>query len=467
MAPRSLVEMCTRVAVANVHLITGFGNMPPNNAMKEILKAVKTAQQLHSLELGSEDIYDETERHWKRIIRKDFPLLEKQHQWAPDNRKHWHKVWDKYKATQDAAEADAIEKLKATITANNKERDSMRAVIVNANQIPRLPKDSRGARTPHWSAQPRQANQSFIQKARNQARQETTRFRLSTATGKLPVKLGQIQRAPESMINEKRVERQFNPATTEVQLVRPPRTLPALVSSSLKVDHGRTEMEDRLLRIKGGGKTAPSAPSVLTFDDSDDSDKGASNARHDDLFDDDSGESPATTPPAKNRGGSKSFLDVSSIEASYTESSGSPSRRDNAKNQKPSISTPTQNRRRGLLSAAPGSGLKTTKSPTKISGGTRSPPAPKAQVSSKPPPVPVSQPDDRRTRTAKPASTSGKSLSLMTDEAATHTRSNLDALPTGSTTNPPNDAHNPLNPQRRIIKRKPVDIFMPIKRARK
>lgn len=459
MAPRSLVEMCTRVAVANVNLITGFGNMPPNDTMREILRAVKTAHQLHLLELGSEDIYDETEPHWQRIIRKDFPLLQKEHQWTTDNRKHWHKVWDKYKATQVAAESDAIEKLKASITANNKERDSNRAVIVNANQIPRLPRDNKGPRTQHWSAQPRVANQSFLQKARNQARAETARFRLSTATGKLPVRLGQIQRAPESMVNEKRVQRQFNPAVTEVQLVRPPHTLSSSSSSSLKVDRGRKEMEDRLLRIKGGPKAAPT---VLTFDDSDDSERGTSNARHDDLFDDDDGGSPATTPPAKNRGGDKSFhLDVSSIEASYDESSGSPPQRNNAKNQKPFVSTPTHNRRRGLLSAAPGSGLKITKSPTKGSSGTPSPPAPKPRtVTSTAPPALRSQPDDRHASTAKLSPTGGKPLSSMTDEDTTHIRSNSDAMAAGSSTNPP-------NPPRRIMKRKPVDIFMPMKRARK
>ncbi|KAM7207665.1 hypothetical protein V8F20_001932, partial [Naviculisporaceae sp. PSN 640] len=270
MAPPSLVEMCVNVAVANIKYIDDFGNMPMINGFRDILRAVKNARQLHAIEQRSEDpdIYQFTEEHWKRIINQDFPQLSRQHNWTPDQPKNWFRVWDRYNEMKQAADAEAIANLEAAVEANKKKVEMSKAKILDAYELPPPPR-----KTSHWSSQPRPkpANGSFIQKARNEARKETTRFRLTTATGQLPVKPGQITHAPTSMLEQKRREQQFDPATAPA-----PRTHIRVPRGPPKREQERKEKEERLLRIKSGGlkrkadDDIPPPSAVLTFSDDDD-----------------------------------------------------------------------------------------------------------------------------------------------------------------------------------------------------
>ena len=91
--PRSLVEMCMKVAIENIHLITSLRNMP-HQYIHKFLVAVRSAAQLHALEVDSdEDIYEDTPVHWKRIIAKDFPILSAKYNYVPKDPKSWYKVW--------------------------------------------------------------------------------------------------------------------------------------------------------------------------------------------------------------------------------------------------------------------------------------------------------------------------------------------------------------------------------------
>ncbi|KAK3383197.1 hypothetical protein B0T24DRAFT_39255 [Lasiosphaeria ovina] len=273
MAPRSLYAMGLRVALDNINLITGLGSMPPK-AVTAILRAIKTASQLHAIELNSDDIYEETAEHWRRIIKQDFPFLSAEHKWIPSNPKSWHKIYEKYQTLQAQIDAAATEKLKNTYAAQQKAKEASKTHLIKnaaeARHLPPVPQDGKRqstATTPHWSTQAR-PKQSFVQKARREAHDQAMRLKLSTPTGKLPVMPGQIKRAPESMITSKRIENQFDPTAS---IVRAPRTITRASAS----DPDREEREARLLRIKNAGKAKTAAAStsgaqVLSFDDDDD-----------------------------------------------------------------------------------------------------------------------------------------------------------------------------------------------------
>jgi elongin-A len=377
MSPPSLVDICKKVVFNNIQQIHSFGEMPPP-LYSEFLRAVKSAHHLHELETNTpEEIYDYTPTHWRRIIAKDFPKLSKENGWVPSNPKSWYKVWKQYDRIQKESDAEATAILTQKLAAQQNERDMKRTQFVTLGQARRLdlPKlgagvlrsssfgfsssgsSASGSGSSHWSAQPR-PKATPLSRVRSQVKAEAKRLKLATPTGSLPVRSGQIIRAPDSFIRDKRVERQFDPAATLDRGPVMPGTRTVFDVAERAREKERKEREARLLRIKGASKPAEN---VVSFDDDDDDD-------------DDGGEDDEDT-----KGSDRSVLDdlFGELEAGATSpTSASPP---------PSAPNP---RRRGLLSAAPGSSV------TRIAA---SPPAARTSRPShtSPPPKSLPRPENR------------------------------------------------------------------------
>lgn len=405
--PRPLAEICLRVAMENVHLITSLSNMPPEY-INSILRAVKSPAQLRVLEENSDDsIYDESPDHWKRLIKKDFAMLSAQHNYVPKDPRSWHKIYDKYKSLRTKQDAAATEQLMQSFAAQKEKRDARQSTIISGQETRNLPLPKRKTST-HWSKSdtPR-VKQTFIQKARKQVAAEATRFHLSTPTGKLPVAAGQIRRAPEAMLNEARIRNQPQPGMIRA----PQKRLPPASDS----ERERKERESRLLQIKQTTATESAAPAtVLSFSDDEDDNNDLrhhDNADQDDLFD---------LPKPKGR--------------------------QLVKAAKPT--QPTKLRRSGLLSASPGANRAVRKEFSPPLSSTGSAASTKSSASSLPPPTrPVAKPAPHAPTPPRP---SASSASPPPFSAAGSSGSPLPSVPA------------PLK------RSKPVDIFMrPNKRPRR
>ncbi|KAL2180332.1 RNA polymerase II transcription factor SIII subunit A-domain-containing protein [Thermothelomyces heterothallicus CBS 202.75] len=275
LGPRSLADMCLRVALSNVRHIQSLGNLPPQYT-GPILRHVKTAEQLHQLELNSDDIYDQTAAHWMRIIKDKFPELASEHNFVPQNRKSWHKVYDKYEKLQEEQIAAATEKLKQGLAAQTQQQQSRKSTIISS-------KESMGLRRPKakpgYSLVPKK--QDFFSKTRTQLRMEAGRFR----TSPLASRTSQIKKAPAAMIEEARIKSQPSlvpPPPPPLRLGPPSK--PTAVGSG--VITSREEKEARLVQIKNAGRTKPEAgENVLRFSDDEDDEDTRLN-EDDDLFGD-------------------------------------------------------------------------------------------------------------------------------------------------------------------------------------
>ncbi|KAL2022663.1 hypothetical protein VTK56DRAFT_4744 [Thermocarpiscus australiensis] len=407
--PRSLVEMCMKVAIDNAHLITSLGTLPQEYAM-EILRAVKTSSQLHTLELNSDDIYDLTQEHWKRIIKKDFPILSAKYNYVPKDPKSWHKVWRKYKALQDQADAAATEKLRKSIAAKQEERDSRRATIISMKESRKMPRPKpRGSRS--WSSQPRE-KPTFLQKARKEMAVESNRFKPTTSTGKVPAPASQITKAPAAMINIVRIERQFDPTATRVRAPRKKANPDTAESES-----ERKRREARLLQIK-----TAAAPNVVSFSDDEEDNEADDHAEDDDLF----GDLETDRPPRRGALSPRSLEEMATSSSSANKTIPLPSQ----------ASKQSTKARRGFLSASPGANgiVKKVLPPQNTSAG------------SMPSPVAGSAPPSLASaRSSGPPRTTSLSVSPP--------------LQAGST--------SPA-PQLQLKRSEPVDIFMrPNKRPRR
>ena len=347
MSPRSLVEMCTRIIINNITEVPSL-SMVPYRSVEEILPHVKSAEHLHQLEITS-DIYHQTEDHWRRIIKKDFPLLSSRNNWVPANPKAWYSIWKRYKKTQEESIAAATEMLTNKFAEEQKKKADRKTEFIEnsrAATLAHLRQPARASRPtssgPHWSTQPR-VRQTPLSKVRSQVRAEVSRLKVSSRS--LTFTPTKITKAPESMLRDKRVARQFDPATVTKSSIRVPRQRSAGALS--EADQEQKEREDRLRRIKNAENIKEV---VITFSDDEGDDTAGGNDNLADLFGELEGDTPKTTPTR------------SGVQTASSPTTG-PSRA-----------------RRGLLSAAPG----TTKTSRFIS---KSPPAPTPATTMPTPPA--------------------------------------------------------------------------------
>ena len=282
----------------NINLITSLSNMPVR-AVQGILAGIKSAKQLRLLEENDDDILELTPPHWRRLIRRDFPLLEKKLNWIPSRPEEWYRVHKKYEDLQKKQDAEATAKLQAAFAAKKKESVARQTALVSVKdtwKLPPLPKDGRSAygfrgqgpglggssgSGSGGTSSTRPKDKSFLQKARREAKEHHNRHILSTPSGHLAARTSQLTRAPQSMIEQKRIERQYDPsavaaAASAAPLIRVPR---AAASKTGGDERERREREARLLAIKNGNK--PTQGNVISFDD-----KNEDDAEEEDLFSD-------------------------------------------------------------------------------------------------------------------------------------------------------------------------------------
>jgi elongin-A len=386
---RSLAETCLKVAVDNIHLINNLGGAMPPHFLQPILRAVKTAAQLHELEVNSDDIYDETAKHWQRFITRDFRALSTKHNYVPQDRKSWHKVYDKYKKLQDEQIAAATEKLRQEFAAHDEHKHSRTSHIISGQQSTKLrPAKAKAG----WNA-PRE-KKTFIRKTRDRVRLEASRFNLRTPTGKLIVPPGQInKKVAENRLHELRI------ASLPSASLAPARRPGAKTASELD----RERMEERLRRIKNPTESNSGIPAnVIAFsDDENDTEPRGRSAKSknknddlfgdlesDDIFDDPKPKKTATSAVSSSKGSSvprtattQSTKRRWDAEETTTEQ---PAKRRRA-DEESATSRPPQPatilRRSKLLSAAPGANaalLARKPAPPQTSTRTNAPPKPSA-----------------------------------------------------------------------------------------
>lgn len=315
MAPRSLVDICTRICIKNIHEVYSVGDMPYHLARPILLK-INKADQLHEVELTSSQIEGETEELWRRLIAKDFPAWEKKN-YIPKNPKSWYKVYERYRKEEKAEIAEAEAKLVASFGAIKNEAEAKKSTIVSQQLMPRIPREGRigGARRAglgrdvpdhlSWGGGSRTKTndaRGVILKAKREAREMANRRTLSTPTGRLVVPQGQIRKAPEGLVNEYRIKQQ---AALTSRIRAPRRSNKPKTEAEMADDLIRREREARLLNIKSLSSSRPAQMVSDSEGDEDDYRGGGSSSKGggflDDLFDDDEEEEDDAPPPPRNK----------------------------------------------------------------------------------------------------------------------------------------------------------------------
>ncbi|KAI0102958.1 hypothetical protein GGR51DRAFT_550219 [Nemania sp. FL0031] len=252
---KSLIDLCTAVCLRNIKDIDDMG-YAPYGIVRPILQKIDNAAQLRRIEMNSPHLEGETAECWKRLIARDFPVLDERHRYVPTNPKSWHKVYAKYHHLDRSAKREAEEKLKNAFKEIKKEKDTNVSRVINydSRKLPRLPRDVKpqvGTRPKSNRMGPDQSElrftggsrtktntpKSLLKRAIREAKEISTRNRLNTPVGAKQVRPGQILKAPVGMVQEKVTN--ARPLTG----IRPPSYHPASSSRS-------REMEDREARLR-------------------------------------------------------------------------------------------------------------------------------------------------------------------------------------------------------------------------
>lgn len=272
MPVKTLVDLATKASIKNVASIGSVGYLPLK-LVRPILEKVDSAEQLHQIELSSPLLQGEDEEMaelWRALIRKHFPGWEKKN-YAPKNPASWHRVYAKYDREQRAAIAQAEAVLRERMGALQKEKEDKVVNIVSDRLLPRLPRATRstfgvrrtgGADLPshlglNAGIRTKMTNgQSVLKRARKEAQEISYRQGLSTPSGSLSIRAGQIKRAPEAMVNDHRVK---NQPSIRIKAPAAPKKL-------AERDDELARREARLLALKKGSSSKP----VTVVSDSDD-----------------------------------------------------------------------------------------------------------------------------------------------------------------------------------------------------
>lgn len=421
MAPPSLVDICIRKCIKHASMIHDLGDLPIHLA-KPILRRIDNVKQLREIELNSPQFADETIEIWKKLIARDFPNWHKKN-YIPKNPRSWYRVYAKYKKESDAELAAAQDKLKNAFSALKADKAAMTTGSIETRDLPRLPKDGRpvgGTRGPGrglpdhltWGGGSRTKltdGQSFLKKARREAREYAYRRQLATPMGKLKVPEGQIKKAPDAMVQQYRVQRQ------DEFRIRAPRKSKS--AAQLAEEAERKEREARLLKIKNltGGRPAQMVSDSEADDHEEDDDEGSGyrglrdiigyDDEEPDLFGDGDEEGAASEPQRLSK------KEPQKRPATYhSDASSAPSKR-------PALLSNSRKPGSGLLDFKPGAQQRVARplskpsaAPAQPPGQGSPPPKPRQPAhASAPPPTPVKTQLPQSSPPPRPQSTSAGS----------------------------------------------------------
>ncbi|KAI1106663.1 RNA polymerase II transcription factor SIII subunit A-domain-containing protein [Jackrogersella minutella] len=318
---KTLVELCTAVCIKNVREIYDVGGAP-YSILRPILLKVEDPAQLQQLEEQSPHLLGDTVECWQRLINRDFTHLVKKCRFEPRNPALWSKIYQKYKTLEIEQKKAALAKLNNGFKNIKKEKQAkaVKAMTFDAKVHGKIPNQRKvgpggkregsvavnlGALT--WGGGTRTKATSahgIMQKARREAAEIGRRKKLSTPTGQLAVRQGQIVRAPRGMVEEHR--------TKTLPAARSNPIVPPMRGNEQRWDREQKEREARLLKAKNGsttkGATIVSDEDLLAQDEFNDSDSdqegGGLNAEYleEDLFDEkpSSAKTSSSLPPASS-----------------------------------------------------------------------------------------------------------------------------------------------------------------------
>ncbi|KAI1461732.1 RNA polymerase II transcription factor SIII subunit A-domain-containing protein [Annulohypoxylon moriforme] len=270
---KSLVELCTEVCLRNIKEIYDVGSAP-YSILRPILLKINDPEHLHQLEQLSPHIQGDDAECWQRLINRDFPNQAKKHTLVPKDPTRWSRIYQKYKILDAEEKREAAARLSNGFKNITKEKQAkaVKAVTFNKSVHGRIPgqrkpglpvgrhaANSRGLTWGGGSRTKTTSAQGIMQKARREAAEIARRKQLSTPTGQLLVRQGQIARAPRGMVEEHRIKSLPSVAVRRSQIQAP------LRSSGERWERQQKEREARLLKAQSG----PVAKGVTVLSDDD------------------------------------------------------------------------------------------------------------------------------------------------------------------------------------------------------
>ncbi|XXG94071.1 hypothetical protein Hte_000322 [Hypoxylon texense] len=249
--------------ILDIHDVGGA----PYKILRPILLKIDAPAHLRQLEEQSPHIQGDDAECWIRLIKRDFPVYYRKENLQPSNPESWHKVYAKYEQMDMERKRVADEKLSNAFKKIEQDKASNVTTVMNFDRKKfGKPPVRGGAFQGRYGAKGSQSGamrwgggsrtkvtsaQSIMKKARREAEEIALRNKLSTPTGQLPVRQGQITKAPLGM----RMEHEIKALPAIPRIHAPQRKRPQL-------ELEQKELEARLLKAKNGLTTK--GPTIIS-----------------------------------------------------------------------------------------------------------------------------------------------------------------------------------------------------------
>ncbi|KAH8179683.1 RNA polymerase II transcription factor SIII (Elongin) subunit A domain-containing protein [Sarocladium implicatum] len=131
MPVKSLMDLAMMTIFKNVKELTNAGDFLPYETLRPILLKVDSARQLRQLELNSPQIEGETGEVWLKLIEKDFPMEYRAQLFKPPDPSKWYRVYEKYKKIHDRRVQESEAKLREALAGFAEDNERNTSKIVN------------------------------------------------------------------------------------------------------------------------------------------------------------------------------------------------------------------------------------------------------------------------------------------------------------------------------------------------
>ena len=253
--------------------------------IKPVLESVDSPSQLHLIESNSPQIRGEDAELWQKFIARDISKWEEK-SYVPRSPLNWYKVYRKYKKEQEAKIRQDEEELKARMAGIQKERGKNVSKLVDMRLLPKMPRDPKmqynaGVKIARkgglkndspsilaWTSGSKTKltnGKSVLTRARREAKEIKQMSRLSMPTHKLAGKVGEVRKAPTSMVDE-----YIRAAQPETRIFSKRKAAPGTVSMS------GPSLEEREARLYAMQRTSRHMPRGTVVDSSESEEEAGS-----------------------------------------------------------------------------------------------------------------------------------------------------------------------------------------------
>lgn len=141
MGLKTLAQMCTDVAINNLHSVWDIGDLP-YHACRNILKKIVNPDHLRAIIEASPNLLEDSAELWKFFIDRDFYQLAQKIHLEPQSPNDYCSLYYEYRKIETANLAEDLKRLKQGMKTIQQEKDARTVQLASSREVPKPARSS-------------------------------------------------------------------------------------------------------------------------------------------------------------------------------------------------------------------------------------------------------------------------------------------------------------------------------------